>query len=70
MVHIYCFLQGIKGRVYETLVILALLAVSVFGLVWVGSALFGQDLFEKQTSYGLLLFLMVECFCICLSKIF
>lgn len=43
--------KGIKGRVYETLVMLALLAVAVTGLVWVGSALFGQDLFEKQTSY-------------------
>lgn len=44
--------QGIKARVYETVVILALLAVLVIGLVWVASALFGEDLFEKQTSYG------------------
>lgn len=43
--------KGIKARVYETLVILALLAVSVTGLVWVASALFGENLFEKQTSY-------------------
>ena len=39
--------------------ILALLAVSVTGLVWVASALFGENLFEKQTSYGNYLSLLV-----------
>ena len=40
---------------YETVVILALLAVCVFGLAAVASALFGEELFKKQTSYGELL---------------
>ena len=37
---------------YETLVILALMAVCVSGLAAVASALFGEELFEKQTRYG------------------
>lgn len=46
------FLQGIKARVYETAVVLVLLAVVVCGLAWVASALLdGHSLWGEEEDH-------------------
>jgi hypothetical protein len=40
------------ARVYETFVVLSLLAVLVFGLAWVASALIDEDHPSRQTLFG------------------
>ncbi|XP_064644594.1 limb region 1 protein homolog isoform X1 [Lineus longissimus] len=44
--------KGIMARVYETFVVLSLLAVLVFGLAWVASALIDEDHPSRQTLFG------------------
>ncbi|XP_064644595.1 limb region 1 protein homolog isoform X2 [Lineus longissimus] len=43
--------KGIMARVYETFVVLSLLAVLVFGLAWVASALIDEDHPSRQTLF-------------------
>lgn len=44
--------QGIMARVYETLVVLLLLTLLVLGMVWVASAIVGNDAASRQSLYG------------------
>lgn len=44
--------QGIMARVYETLVVLLLLTLLVLGMVWVASAIIGNDAASRQSLYG------------------
>ncbi|XP_074652399.1 limb region 1 protein homolog isoform X2 [Tubulanus polymorphus] len=43
--------KGIMARVYETSIVLLLLAVLVFGLAWVASALIDKDKSSRQTLF-------------------
>lgn len=45
-------LQGIMARVYETSVVLLLLTLLVLGMVWVASAIVGNDAASRQSLYG------------------
>lgn len=45
-------LQGIMARVYETSVVLLLLTLLVLGMVWVASAITGNDAVSRQSLYG------------------
>lgn len=45
-------LQGIMARVYETSVVLLLLTLLVLGMVWVASAMAGDDAASRQSLYG------------------
>lgn len=44
--------QGIMARVYETSVVLLLLTLLVLGMVWVASAIVGNDAASRQSLYG------------------
>ncbi|XP_033927254.1 protein LMBR1L isoform X3 [Melopsittacus undulatus] len=44
--------QGIMARVYETSVVLLLLTLLVLGMVWVASAIMGNDAASRQSLYG------------------
>ncbi|NXE71614.1 LMBRL protein, partial [Calcarius ornatus] len=46
-------LQGIMARVYETSVVLLLLTLLVLGMVWVASAIVGNDAASRQSLYDL-----------------
>ncbi|NWZ96699.1 LMBRL protein, partial [Nesospiza acunhae] len=46
-------LQGIMARVYETSVVLLLLTLLVLGMVWVASAIVGNDAASRQSLYVL-----------------
>ncbi|NWV33245.1 LMBRL protein, partial [Grantiella picta] len=46
-------LQGIMARVYETSVVLLLLTLLVLGMVWVASAIMGNDAASRQSLYDL-----------------
>ncbi|NXW11849.1 LMBRL protein, partial [Fregetta grallaria] len=46
-------LQGIRARVYETSVVLLLLTLLVLGMVWVASAIVGNDAASRQSLYDL-----------------
>ncbi|NWV66264.1 LMBRL protein, partial [Malurus elegans] len=46
-------LQGIMARVYETSVVLLLLSLLVLGMVWVASAIMGNDAASRQSLYDL-----------------
>lgn len=41
--------QGIRGRVYETFMVLLMLSILVFGLVWVFSALLDDTDSSRET---------------------
>ncbi|NWT49110.1 LMBRL protein, partial [Chroicocephalus maculipennis] len=45
--------QGIMARVYETSVVLLLLTLLVLGMVWVASAIVGNDAASRQSLYDL-----------------
>ncbi|NWS65175.1 LMBRL protein, partial [Chunga burmeisteri] len=45
--------QGIMARVYETSVVLLLLTLLVLGMVWVASAIVGNDVASRQSLYDL-----------------
>nr|XP_033787500.1 limb region 1 protein homolog isoform X1 [Geotrypetes seraphini] len=45
--------KGIKARILETLVMLILLALLIFGIVWVASALIDNDTASKESLYDL-----------------
>lgn len=45
-------LQGIMARVYETSVVLLLLTLLVLGMVWVASAIVGNDAASRQSLHG------------------
>ncbi|XP_033927255.1 protein LMBR1L isoform X4 [Melopsittacus undulatus] len=45
--------QGIMARVYETSVVLLLLTLLVLGMVWVASAIMGNDAASRQSLYDL-----------------
>ncbi|NWT05926.1 LMBRL protein, partial [Mionectes macconnelli] len=47
------FPQGIMARVYETSVVLLLLTLLVLGMVWVASAMVGNDAASRQSLYDL-----------------
>ncbi|XP_033927253.1 protein LMBR1L isoform X2 [Melopsittacus undulatus] len=44
--------KGIMARVYETSVVLLLLTLLVLGMVWVASAIMGNDAASRQSLYG------------------
>ena len=44
--------QGLMSRVYETTMVLALLAVVVLGIAWVVSSLINEDHHSKQQLFG------------------
>lgn len=46
------FPQGIMARVYETSVVLLLLTLLVLGMVWVASAIVGNNAASRQSLYG------------------
>ena len=43
------YLKGIRGRVYETFMVLAMLSILVFGLVWVINALLDDTDSSRET---------------------
>ncbi|KAK3105671.1 hypothetical protein FSP39_003026 [Pinctada imbricata] len=45
--------KGVWARVYETLIVLFLMAMFVFGLAWVASAIFDDDTHSKQTLFDI-----------------
>lgn len=45
-------LQGVLGRVYETVVMLILLTLLVLGMVWVASAIVDNDKASRESLYG------------------
>ena len=53
LIALYFFFQGVWARVYETLIVLFLLAMFVFGLAWVASAIFDDNTHSKQTLFGM-----------------
>lgn len=58
----FLMLQGIMSRVHETAMVLFLLAVVVFGIAWVASALINEDHYSKQQLFGIFLFPFFLCF--------
>lgn len=44
--------QGIMARVYETSVVLLLLTLLVLGMVWVASAIVGNNAASRQSLHG------------------
>ena len=48
-----CFFQGIMSRVYETLLVLGLMAILVMGLAYIASAIIDNDSNSKQALFGM-----------------
>ena len=47
-----CYSQGIMPRVYETFLVLFLVAILVCGIAWVASAIIDGDSSSRQALFG------------------